>query len=294
MFDELPLNRVFSAVQNDAGEIFASDVGNYRILQFDSEGAFVRSFGSRGQGPNEFGSVGIIALNNDKLFAQDTRKLTISSIDMDKGLILDPIHVEWFGSWGIDDSGTIHMSNFHALSADDSPNAISYSRTGEVTGDFLSSYDPIPDLNSVGALPSLHFSPSRAYFAWPYPYRIEILSSDLQPISNFELNDAEFMPPSQPRVVDGMNLGGSLPTQISNILEVDEKWILVEVRYSDMKKPRRVDVFDMDGRYLSYFHLEVGEGISSYSDGMLWSTINGGLLRDVLPYIIGKQLRPTE
>ena len=290
LFDEMPLNRVFSAVQNKAGDIFVSDVGNYRIVQFNSDGRFAQAFGTRGNGPNEFGAVGGIEIHNDSLYAQDTRRMTISKIDVVEKKILNPVQVGMFGTWGIDQSGNIQMASFLALSDPESPSMRAYSKTGNVEGEFRSSYKRITDLNGVGAFPQVHFSEARSYYTWPYPYRVEILDTNMIPIRSFELNDVEFLPPTKPEVVSGMNIGGSLPSQISNVLEVEGEWILVEVRYSDINKPRRVDVFDLEGKYLSFFQLESGEGITSYSNGMLWSTINGGLRQEVLPFVLGKEL----
>gem|GEM_PF-6385684 len=291
LFDGLPFHRVSSAVQDDAGNIYVSDVGNYRIIQFDSNGTFKQSFGSRGQGPNEFGAVGGITLYGDSLYVQDTRKLTISKVDMSEQQILDAVHVEVYGRWGMDSDGTIHMASYLSLASPDYPGMTSYSRDGHVIGEFWPTYGIVPDLSGVGAFPTVHFSTNRGYYAWPYPYRIEVLKRDLSPLFNLELRDEEFLPPTKPRVVDGFNLAGSLPAQISEVIEVEEQWILVESRYSDVKKPHRVDIFDMDGKYLQYLHLEPGEGLTSYSNGVLWSTINGGLLQDMTPWVIGRRLQ---
>lgn len=293
LFDDMPLNRVFSAVQNSDHEIIVSDVGNYRVVKFDSLGNHLQSFGSRGQGPNEFGAVGSIVLSEDTIYVQDTRRRTISKMNLGEGVLYDPIKVDLFGTWGVDSNGNIHMSNYHSLYSQEDPALTIYSNMGTVEGQVYSSYRPVPELNGVGGLPHLHYSDSRAYYAWPYPYRVEVLSTDMRPLFNFELSDDEFVPPTSSRVVDGMNIGGSLSTQVSQILEVENRWILVEVRYSDLSKPRRVDVFNLQGRYVAYFYLEVGEGITSYANGLLWSTVNGGMLKDMLPFVIGKRLSPS-
>jgi len=299
LYDGLPLNRVFSAVQDESGNIYVSDIGNYRLLKYTVDGNYIKSYGERGQGPNEFSAIGSIAMYNNSIFVQDTRRRTISRLSIEEGLIMHTdniISVDVFGSWDISDNGEILVSNYLALSSDEYESMVSYSGDGDIINRFNSSYSRTEELRGVGAFPSIHVSNDRVYYAWPYPYRVEVLTRDLQPLLNIELVDSGLSEPSKPRVVDGMNIGGSLPAQISKILEVSDTWVLVEVRYSDIAEPRRVDVFDTDGQYLSSFKLESGEGISSYSaaSGMLWSTINGGMRRETVPQIIGRKLSPLD
>lgn len=296
LYNGLPLNRAFSAVQDLTGNIYVSDIGNYRVLSFTDDGKYRKSYGTRGPGPGEFSAVGSIAVHDNSIYVQDTRRRTISSLSMKDGSVQTSIPVDVFGSWGVDDDGVIHVSDYIALSSSEAENMVSFYGDGTLANEFNSSYDRVMELNGVGAFPSVHVSKTRVYYAWPYPYRIEIMKRDFSPLLNLELVDSGLSEPSRPRVVDGMNIGGSLPAQISKILEVENTWILVEVRYSDIDKPRRVDVFDMNGKYLSSFQLESGEGISSYSSeaGMLWSTINGGMLQDMVPFIIGRKLARVE
>lgn len=296
LYDGLPLNRAFSAVQDLTGNIYVSDIGNYRVLSFTENGKYIGSYGKRGQGPGEFSAVGSIAVHGNSIYVQDTRRRTISSLSMKDGSVQTSIPVDVFGSWGVDDDGVIHVSDYIALSSSEAENMVSFSGDGTVVNEFYTSYDRVMELNGVGAFPSVHVSTTRVYYAWPYPYRIEVLKRDYSPLLNIQLVESGFSEPSRPRVVDGMNIGGSLPAQISKVLEVEGAWTLIEVRYSDIGRPRRVDVFDMSGKYLSSFQLESGEGISSYSSetGMLWSTINGGMLQDMVPFIIGKKLARVE
>jgi hypothetical protein len=56
----------------DDGNYYVCDNGNYRIVVFDADGRFLRSFGRRGGGPGEFEAMAIIGLSKGVLSIFDT------------------------------------------------------------------------------------------------------------------------------------------------------------------------------------------------------------------------------
>jgi len=50
---------------DDNGNIYAADIGNFRIQKYDKAGNYVQSIGRKGQGPGEFQSPGIVRFDAD-------------------------------------------------------------------------------------------------------------------------------------------------------------------------------------------------------------------------------------
>jgi len=74
---------VFIAV-DDQGNIFAADMGNFRIQEYDKAGKYLRSIGRKGQGPGEFQYPSMICFDNEgNLWVSDlpTRGLKVFSPD---------------------------------------------------------------------------------------------------------------------------------------------------------------------------------------------------------------------
>jgi hypothetical protein len=74
---------VFIAV-DDQGNIFAADMGNFRIQKYDKAGKYLRSIGRKGQGPGEFQYPSMICFDNEgNLWVSDlpTRGLKVFSPD---------------------------------------------------------------------------------------------------------------------------------------------------------------------------------------------------------------------
>ncbi len=70
---------------DSAGNIFVADgIGNARIAKFSSKGVFVKSWGSRGSGPGQFGSVLSIAVDaQGDVYAADAGNKRIQVFDND-------------------------------------------------------------------------------------------------------------------------------------------------------------------------------------------------------------------
>ena len=61
------------------GNIFISDVGNYRVQKFDKNGKYIMTLGRKGQGPGEFLDVGIITFDqNENIYVQNSFTSSIS------------------------------------------------------------------------------------------------------------------------------------------------------------------------------------------------------------------------
>lgn len=75
--------RVSIAV-DDQGNIFAADMGNFRIQKYDKAGKYLRSIGRKGQGPAEFqapGTIGFDGEGNISIITSLTRALKVFSPD---------------------------------------------------------------------------------------------------------------------------------------------------------------------------------------------------------------------
>lgn len=75
---------IASAVRLDDGSIVVSDPGNTRISVFAADGSFLRSWGSRGEGPGEFRSLSrLYPLGADSIMAADGATDRLSVFDHD-------------------------------------------------------------------------------------------------------------------------------------------------------------------------------------------------------------------
>ncbi|MDH3496047.1 MAG: 6-bladed beta-propeller [Gemmatimonadota bacterium] len=75
------LGFVADAAFGPGGSIFVADAGQQRIVVYDSNGHFVRSFGRSGQGPGEFLDPSSLTLYGDTLFVYDSRQGRITVLD---------------------------------------------------------------------------------------------------------------------------------------------------------------------------------------------------------------------
>jgi len=72
------------------GLIYVTDRGNQRIAVFNGDGAYIRSFGRKGEGPGEFLSMSLLYIHNDiiNLYDYRNRRATLFRTD---GTLLDVI-----------------------------------------------------------------------------------------------------------------------------------------------------------------------------------------------------------
>ncbi len=85
--EESLLFRPALITMSESGNIFISDDGDMRIVMFDSEGHYLRSFGQEGNGPGEFNDISTIQAFNNTLCVFDSRLLRISRFSIYGGLI---------------------------------------------------------------------------------------------------------------------------------------------------------------------------------------------------------------
>jgi hypothetical protein len=76
-------NRPTDVAWDAAGNIFVADgIGNARVAKFDSKGVFIKSWGSRGTGPGQFGTVRAIAVDaQGNVYAADAGNKRIQVFD---------------------------------------------------------------------------------------------------------------------------------------------------------------------------------------------------------------------
>jgi len=90
------------------GNIYVLDGGNYRIMKYDKEWNFIKSFGQRGEGPGELRDYQLTSqLGGNKLFIIDDRYNIITVFDTD-GNFLRNVRYDKFGSdFGILSTGEL-------------------------------------------------------------------------------------------------------------------------------------------------------------------------------------------
>ncbi len=83
-------------VVDDAGRIYVLDAGNHRVQVFASNGAFLRSFGHRGQGPGEFMLPVAMMLVDDGILINDLRAGRLSLWSREGDHLRDHAHGRGF------------------------------------------------------------------------------------------------------------------------------------------------------------------------------------------------------
>jgi hypothetical protein len=106
-------------ITHDDKNIFASDVYNGRILKFNLKMNYLKSTGSRGNGPQEFTCMGGVAVLNDTLYAVDCVGLKIFSTDGSfiKSVKSSNYNIEPY-VFCMDESGFIYFFSVRYISID--------------------------------------------------------------------------------------------------------------------------------------------------------------------------------
>ena len=89
---EATLYDVISVAEDPAGNIYALNQGDKRILVFDSTGAFQRSIGRRGKGPGEFlAPLAMVAAGSDGLYVLDPVNGRLNRFRRSDGTFIDAV-----------------------------------------------------------------------------------------------------------------------------------------------------------------------------------------------------------
>ena len=157
----LPLFRVQAGAIGPDGDVFVADAGNYRVVRWSSAGEQVGTFGSQGDGPGEFQSIGWMHPVGSALAVYDSRLLRIS----------------WF-----DAAGRLTGSRPFAVARPEPPTpdaiiasggALGVTPGGDLVGYALSHADPV---QQAGVLP-----------LWGDLQLLDTASTPLRPIGRFTL-----------------------------------------------------------------------------------------------------------
>jgi DNA-binding beta-propeller fold protein YncE len=96
-----------------AGEIFVTDgYGNSRVVKFDRDGKFIKTWGSKGSAPGEFNLPHTIVIDkNNFVYVGDRENQRLQIFDLDGNFIKEWKHVG--APWGLDlaKDGTLFMSD---------------------------------------------------------------------------------------------------------------------------------------------------------------------------------------
>jgi len=86
--EDYQLFRPMDANVDSEGNVYILDSGNYLVKKFDREGNFLFSFGNKGQGPGEFGSLSKLEIDrDDNLYITDFSNSTVHIFDNNGKLI---------------------------------------------------------------------------------------------------------------------------------------------------------------------------------------------------------------
>jgi hypothetical protein len=106
------LAQVGTVAADRFGHVYVMELGSDHVVEFDSGGKFIRSFGRQGDGPGEFRS-GMIAIVRDTIVVQDAQAARMSLFDTG-GRFLRSFHSEccFMGQMQTDTAGLIYVHTF--------------------------------------------------------------------------------------------------------------------------------------------------------------------------------------
>ncbi|HWP78644.1 MAG TPA: HYR domain-containing protein, partial [Candidatus Nitrosotenuis sp.] len=96
---------------DEAGNVYVTDLGNFRVQKFDNDGVYLHSWGSKGTGSKDFQSPAGIAVKNDFVYVVDHELNMVKKFDTSGNFI---------SSWGSTgtDPGKFKLPNGVAVSKD--------------------------------------------------------------------------------------------------------------------------------------------------------------------------------
>lgn len=251
-------------VDND-GNIYVADSGNQRIVKFNLEGKFIKSFGTKGQGPGEFLSPWQMAIHNDEIYVYDWRR-NIQKFTLDGAYILGfNLRGGIFLDFVIDSEGYIYVGrwtsdkeNFLIEKFDSNGNLIKrfcesiVAQTRPLTLIYNNSKLCIDNQDNI-------------YISFRYINKIRKYNSDGELVKEFErtLTYSPIKPEHTPNDEKPFNLDGVTGDIICD--ENGRLFVLSNKVYNE--DGHLIDVLGPEGKFLaSFYSWFLGEELPSYSE----------------------------
>lgn len=190
---------VIDAVRLADGRIVVADRGSAELRFYDSHGRFLRSAGSRGDGPGQFRELGWLTVNRDSLWACDLSLSRVSVFDSAGRFVRDFSLSYFMGATppvGMFADGSLVVQRLHPDSSMMKPGLHTLRQTYEhlsPAGLALGSFGKFPWAQDYVAYPSGHYDPgiylfgrlaastvagSDLYFGSAAAYEIRVYSED--------------------------------------------------------------------------------------------------------------------
>ena len=247
------------------GNIYVADSGNQRVVKFSSEGKFIKSFGTKGQGPGEFLSPWQIAIYNDEVYVYDwsrniqkfTREGTyISRFNLRGGIFLDFV---------IDSDGYIYVCRWTSVEEQ------SLIEKFDIHGNLIKRFcEPIEAQTRPLALIYNNSkmcidNHDNIFIAFRYINKIRKYNSDGELVKEYErtLTFSPIKPEHTPNDEKPFNLDG-----VTGDIICDENgWLFVLSNKIYNEDGHLIDVLGPQGKFLGSFYSGfLGEELPSHSE----------------------------
>ena len=104
--------RPYSIALDSLGNVYVADLENYQIQKFDSNGNFIKKWGSAGNGNGQLnGPTGVAIDSHDNVYVAEIHNFRIQKFDSDGNFL---------AKWGSQGSGDGQFSNLEDVAVDSS------------------------------------------------------------------------------------------------------------------------------------------------------------------------------
>ena len=194
-------------VLSDSGQVLILDRDEYRILIYDEQGKFVKSFGKKGEGPGEFGRVYAITKLKDRVYIHDMKGLSVFNFDGDYiesvgsgeiGASFTPVQDGWFlMKTGFDEKARSTSQKFSILNKDQKELLFLGEYSHEMNFDF-NSKKPVIKFNPVEGYPGGHVDQTGTFLAFKgkddFPITVYQVFPSLKKVFELKLTDRNPIP----------------------------------------------------------------------------------------------------